>query len=64
MVHSQRPLEGKYLEYYLESDGILHHRGRMYVPSIGGLCELIILEAHKVAYAAHPDVKKVHANLR
>ena len=64
MVHFQRPLEGKYSEYSLESDGLLRHRGRMYVPSIGGLRELIILEAHRAPYAAHPGVKKLHADLR
>ena len=48
----------------MEFDGLLHHRGRMYVPSIGGLREFIILEAHKAPYAAHPSVKKLHADLR
>ena len=64
VVHSQRPLEGKYSKYSLEFDGLLRHRGRMYVPSIGGLRELIILEAHRAPYAAHPGVKKLHADLR
>lgn len=64
LVHSQRPLEGKFLEYSLESDGILWHRGYMYVPSIGGLHELIVLEARRAHYAVHPDVKKLHADLR
>ena len=36
----------------------------MYVPSIGGLRELIVLEAHRAPYAAHPGVKKLHADLR
>lgn len=52
VVCSQRPLEGKYSEYSLESDGLLCHRGCMYVPSIGGLRELIVLEAHRAPYAA------------
>ena len=64
VVHSQRPLEGKYSKYSLESDGLLHHRGSMYVPSTGGLHELIILEAHRAPYAAHPSVKKLHVDLR
>ena len=63
LVHSQRTLEGKYLEYSLESDGLLHHRGCMYVPSTGGLRKLIILEAHRAPYATHPGVKKIHAVL-
>ena len=64
VVHSQRSLEGKYSKYSLELDGLLRHRGRMYVPSIGGLRELIILEAHRAPYVVHPGVKKLHANLR
>ena len=43
VVHSQRPLEGKYSEYSLESDGLLRHRGRMYVPSIGGCASSLYL---------------------
>ena len=64
VVHSQRPLEGKFSEYSLEFDGLLHHRGRMYVPSTGGLRKLIILEAHRAPYAMHLGVKKLHADLR
>ena len=36
----------------------------MYVPSIGGLHKLIVLEAHRASHAAHPGVKKLHADLR
>ena len=64
IVHSQRPLEGKYSKYSLESNGLLCHGGCMYVTSIGGLHALIILEAHKAPYVAHPSVKKLHADLR
>ena len=35
VVHSHRSMVGKYSEYSLESDGLLRHRGRMYVPSTG-----------------------------
>ena len=64
IVHSQRPLEGKYSEYSLDPNGLLCHRGRMYVPSIGGLRELIVLEAHRAPYVEHPSVKKLHVDLR
>ena len=64
MVHSQRPLKGKYSKYSLEFDGLLHHRGRMYVPSVGDLCKLIILEAHRAPYVVHPDVKKLYVDLK
>ena len=64
IVHSQRPLEGNYSEYSLESNGLLCHRGHMYVPSIGSLHELIVLEAHRAPYVVHPSVKKLHEDLR
>ena len=64
IVHSQRPLEGKFSEYSLESNGLLRHRRCMYVPSIGGMHELIVLEVHRAPYAAHPSVKTLHVDLR
>ena len=46
LVHSQRPLEGKFANYSLDFEGLLQHKGRIYVPSIGNLHEFIILEVH------------------
>lgn len=63
-VQAQRPLEGKFLDYTIETDGILHHRGCIYVPSFGGFHDFIILEAHIEPYAGHPGVKKLHEDLR
>ena len=37
IAHSQRPLVGKFLDYSLEPNGILCHRGHIYVPSLGDL---------------------------
>ena len=59
LVHSQKPLEGKFVDYTLDSDGLLRHKGHIYVPSIRDLREFIILEAHRAPYAAHPGVKKL-----
>ena len=63
-IDSGRPLEGKFLDYVLESDGLLRHLGRIYVPLFDELHTLILLEAHRTPYSAHPGVKKMHANLR
>ena len=46
MAYSQRPVKGKFVDYSLDSEGLLQHKGRIYIPSIGDLCEFIILEAH------------------
>ena len=64
LFHSQRPLEGKFFEYSLDSQGLLHHKGCIYVPSTSNLLEFIVLEAHRAPYVAHPGVKKFHADLR
>ena len=64
LVHSQRPLEGKFVDYSLDSEGLLRHKGCIYVPSNSDLHEFIILEAHQAPYVAHLRVKKLHANLR
>ena len=57
-------MEGKFLGYVLESDGLLRFSGRIYVPLQNELCTLILAEAHRAPYSAHPGVKKMHADLR
>ena len=64
MIGSQRPLQGRFSNYVLESDGLLRHRGSIYVPSTGGLRDFIVLEAHRAPYATHPWVRKFHVELR
>ena len=36
-IESQRPLEGRFDGFSLEANGLLRHRGRIYVPRDGGL---------------------------
>ena len=60
----ERILEGRFFDFSLGQDGLLCHKGCIYVPSIGDLYELIILEAHITPYATHLGVKKLHTNLR
>ena len=45
-INSGRPLEGKFSDYVLESDGLLRHSGRIYVSLLVELRTLILLEAH------------------
>ena len=62
-IDSRRPLEGKFSNYVLEYDGLLRHLGRIYVPQLDEFCTLILLEAHRAPYSAHPSIKKMHADL-
>ena len=63
-LDSGRPLEGKFSGYVLESDGLLRFSGRIYVPLQDEICTLILGEAHRAPYSAHPSVQKMHADLR
>ena len=63
-IESGRTLEGRFLGYFLESDGLLWHFGCIYVPMSSDLHTLILLEAHHALYFAHPCIKKMHVNLR
>ena len=63
-IDSGRPSEGNFAGYVQESDGLLRHLGRIYVPLMDELRNWILVEAHRTAYSAHPGVKKMHADLR
>jgi hypothetical protein len=50
--------------YSLDRDGLLRFRGRIYVPSNDELRMLILSEAHRAVYMAHPGVTKMRADLK
>ena len=56
-------MEGKFLDYFLESNGLLRYLGRIYVLLLDELHTLILAEAHHAPYSIHPSVKKMHAVL-
>jgi hypothetical protein len=58
------PVSSKWEGYTLESDGLLWFWGRMYVPENENLRILIMEEAHRAPYVAHPGVKKMHVDLK
>ena len=62
-IDSGRPLEGKFSDYVLESDGLLRHLRRIYALLVNELRTLILSKAHYAPYLAHPGVKKMHADL-
>ena len=64
VIDSGSVLEGHYEGYSVNSEGFLLFRGSVYVPKIGDVRNLIMLEAHKALYSAHSGVKKMYANLK
>ena len=63
-IDSRRPLEGRFLGYVLESYGLLHYSGMIYVQLLDELRTLILSEAHNAPYSTHPCVKKMHADFQ
>jgi len=45
-------------------DGVLRMHGRICVPNVDGLPELILEEYHSSWYSIHPDATKMYQNLR
>jgi hypothetical protein len=54
----------RYEGYSFDSDGLLRFRGRIYVPPNDELRRLILSEAHRAVYMAHPGVTKMRADLK
>ena len=50
--------------YYLDSDGLLRFRGRIYIPPNDELRIVILSEAHRAIYMAQPGVTKMRADLK
>jgi hypothetical protein len=63
-LHRGRQLDPKYEGYSLEVDGLLRYRGRMYIPENGDIRSITRKESHRALYCAHPDVKKMYADMR
>jgi hypothetical protein len=63
-LQSGRQLDPKYEGYILEADGLLGYWGRMYIPESGDIQSIILKEAHRALYCAHPGVKKIYAAMR
>ena len=54
----------KYEGYVFEEDGFLRYNKRIYVPFNEEVRNLILSEAHRAVYMAHPGVKKMYADLK
>ncbi|GJT61021.1 putative reverse transcriptase domain-containing protein [Tanacetum coccineum] len=50
--------------FEVRSDGTKCLKGRVWIPSFGGLRDLIMLESHKSKYSIHPGSDKMYHDLR
>jgi len=50
--------------YSCDDDGLVRFLKRIYIPQGEGIRELILNEAHRSLYTAHPGVKKMYADLK
>ncbi|XP_073133336.1 uncharacterized protein [Henckelia pumila] len=49
---------------YTVKDGIVHHKGRKWVPAVDSLREDVMTEAHTVPYSIHPGSTKMFKDLQ
>jgi hypothetical protein len=54
----------RYEGFTFDSDGLLRFRGQIYIPPNEELRMLILSEAHRAVYMAHPGVTKMRADLK
>jgi hypothetical protein len=54
----------QYEGFSFDSDGLLRFRGQIYIPPNDELRMLILNEAHRAVYMAHPGVTKMRADLK
>ena len=59
-----RVLAGNGDQATLDPDGVLRFAGRICVPRVGDLIQLILSEAHESRYSIHPGTAKMYSDLR
>ena len=57
-------LSGSQTDYIVRDDGMLLFQGRVCVPVVTPIRELILQEAHSSSYAMHPGSTKMYRTLR
>jgi hypothetical protein len=63
-LQSGRQVDQKYEGYSLEANGLFRYQGRMYITEGGDIRSIILKEAYREIYRAHPGVKKMYADMR
>jgi len=59
-----RVLAGDGGQATLDPDGVLRFAGRICVPRVGDLIQLILSEGHESRYSIHPGTAKMYRDLR
>ena len=54
----------KFEGYSLDNDGLLRYNNQIYVAPNDNLRSLILNEAHRAVYMAHPEVTKMREDLK
>jgi hypothetical protein len=60
----QDNLQHKFNYYELKEDGILMYKGKIYVPNLGEMKNIVLREMHNVPYVGHPGYHKTIAVVR
>ena len=65
LVELKKSVETKVIEYFSKGgDGVLRYQVRLCVPSVDGLREFILEEAHSSQYLITPGSTKMYRDLR
>src|SRR5688572_29749912 len=65
LVDLKKSVETKVIESFSKGgDGVLRYQGRLCVPNVDGLRELILEEAHSSQYSIHSGSTKMYIDLR
>ena len=60
----EQVLEGKNVEFIFSTDGILHFKGRLCIPSDAQLKEQLLSEAHTTPHSVYPGATKMYQDLK
>jgi hypothetical protein len=57
-------IDGKGKDFHEDAKGVVWFKDRLCVPDIKSIRELILKEAHEIAYSIHPGSKKMYQDLK
>jgi predicted NACHT family NTPase len=57
-------LDGKGKDFWEDAEGVVWFKDRLCVPDIKSIWELILKEAHEIAYSIHPGSEKMYQDLK
>jgi hypothetical protein len=57
-------IDGKGKDFREDAEGVVWFKDRLCVPDIKSIWELILKEAHEIAYSIHPGIEKMYQDLK